>query len=688
MLTLSSLSNPPIQSPLPDQQSLHVSLLQFCKNARDLQQIHASTLKTGTFHHPWIASRLLSLYSDPRIGNLDYALSIFERIPKPSSHSWNTMIKCFVENHRSNDAIALFCELLCESAIPPDNFMLPCVIKGCGRLRADEEGEQIHGLVLKIGFGSDVYVQSSLVSFYSKCGKITSARKVFDGMVEKDLVCWNSLIDGYVKCGEVDMAREVFDGMPERDSFSWTVLVDGYSKCGEIEVARGFFDRMPVRNVVSWNAMIDGYMRYGDFVSARRLFDKMMERNVITWNSMISGYERNGLYVEALAIFQAMLEAGMMPNNATLVGALSAVSGLGLLDKGRWIHLYMDRYGFKYDGGVLGTCLIDMYSKCGSIEDALDIFQAIPKKRLGHWTAIINGLGMHGMANHALDFFAEMQRIGIKPHPITFIGILNACSHVGLVDVGRRYFERMTNEYGITPTVEHYGCLVDLLCRAGHLEEAKDLIEKIPMRSNEVIWMSLLSGCRNHGNVDIGEYAAKRVIELAPDATGCYVLLSNIYATACRWADVSALRGMMKEKGVRKDPGCSSIEHAGFVHKFVVGDKSHPQTECIYSKLNEMGVRLRCAGYIPDTTQVLLCVEEEGKEVELAHHSERLAIAFGLINIEHRSPIRVVKNLRVCNDCHLVTKLLSDIYDREIIVRDNSRFHHFKNGSCSCKEYW
>eukprot|EP00268_Persea_americana_P065486 TRINITY_DN8746_c0_g2_i2.p1 TRINITY_DN8746_c0_g2~~TRINITY_DN8746_c0_g2_i2.p1 ORF type:complete len:651 (-),score=89.64 TRINITY_DN8746_c0_g2_i2:387-2339(-) len=642
------------------------------------------------FQSPNRLLRSLSLYSNsnPQIGSLEYARSVFDRIQEPTSHSWNAIIKCYVENHRSHDAILLFCQLLFQQPrLSPDNFTFPCIIKGCARLRAVEEGEQVHGLILKSRFGSDLYVLGSLVSFYSKCGQVVPARKVFERMPERDLVSWNSMMDGYVKSGQVEAARELFEEMPQRDLFSWTVMIDGYSKCGMIEAARQYFDRMPVRNVVSWNAMIDGYMKCRDCLSARRLFDEMPERNIVTWSSMVSGYEYNRRFMDALEIFQEMLKAGLVPNGAALVGALSAVSGLGLLDKGRWIHSYMRSNGIKIEG-VLGTSLIDMYSKCGSIENALEVFQAIPRRRLGHWTAIIVGLGMHGMADQALNIFAEMQRKRINPHAITFIGILNACSHVGLVNEGRRYFEMMRSEYGMTPTAEHYGCLVDLLCRAGHLEEAKDVIEKMPMKSNEIIWMSLLSGCRSHGNVEIGEYAAKRAIELAPDATGCYVLLSNIYAAAGQWDNVSLLRGMMKERGLRKDPGCSSVEHGGMVHSFVVGDRSHPQTEDIYSKLNEIRERLKCAGYIPDTRQVLLYVEDKEKEVELAHHSERLAIAFGLINTEPGKTIQVVKNLRVCNDCHLVTKLLSDIYDREIIVRDNSRYHHFRNGSCSCKDYW
>ncbi|KAI6697611.1 hypothetical protein NL676_017730 [Syzygium grande] len=675
---------PPLRRDLP--RNFDFSLLLNCRTVRETKQVHALSLKTGAFDHPAAASKLLALYAGPEINDLRYARSVFDRIPQPGLPAWNVVIKCCVENRRSHDALCLFRELVRDLA--PDGFTLPCVIKGCARLSAVEEGRQVHGLALKIGLGSDKFVESSLVSMYSKCGCIGYARKVFDGMDDKDLVCWNALIDGYARCGEIEPALEVFDEMPERDSFSWTVLVDGLSKCGKVEAAREIFEKMPIRSLVTWNAMINGYMKSGDFNSARDLFEEMRTRDLITWNSMIAGYDLNGRFEEALDMFNSLIKEGFIPNHATLVSALSSVSGLATLGTGSCIHSYMVKNEHPLDG-VLGTLLIEMYSKCGSIESALAIFHSTSKKKLGHWTAIIVGLGMHGMASPALQLFAEMRKAGIKPNAITFVGVINACNHAGLVDHGRHYFEMMEKEYGIKPTMEHYGCLVDLLCRAGRVKEAKYVINAMPMKPNKVMWMSLLSGSRIQGNQKVGEYAARHLIDLAPETIGCYIVLSNIYAAAGQWDKVSQVREMVKKKGIRKEPGCSSIEHKGMLHEFLVGDKSHPQMEQIYSKLSEMRERLKLAGHVPDTSQVLLCIEEEEeKEAELENHSERLAIAFGLINVHPGSPIRIMKNLRVCNDCHSVTKLLSRIYDREIIVRDNSRFHHFKSGSCSCNDFW
>ncbi|TYG62122.1 hypothetical protein ES288_D07G202800v1 [Gossypium darwinii] len=636
-LTLSNI----LHQHFPD--ALHFSLLKSSKTHQETQQLHAFSLKTGVFSHPSLSSRLLSLYADPNINNLRYARSVFDRIQHPSLVLWNIILKCYIQNQQSHEAISLF--VLCLA---------------CAKLTALKEGKQIHGLVLKLGFGLDKFVQASLVYLYSKCGKIGSGYAVFDQMDEKDLVSWNSLLDGYARCGEVKAAMKVFDEMPEKDCFSWTVLIYGLAKCGE--------------ELVSWNTMINGYMKAGDTNSACKLFDQMPTRNLITWNSMIGGFKLNLRFLEALEMFERMLEEEFRPTHATLVSVISAVSGLASLGTGRLIHSYIVKNGIELDG-VVGTVMIEMYSKCGGIDSAVTVFRTISHKKLGHWTAIIVGLSIHGMADHALKLFLEMRRIGVKPNAITFVGVLNACSHVGLINDGHKYFNMMINEYGIKPAIEHYG--------------SKDIIEEMPMRPNKVIWMTLLSGARNHRNTKIGEYAAQHLIELAPETTGGYVVLSNMYAVAGEWEKASEVREMMKKRGLRKDSGCSSIEHKGVVHNFIVGDKSHPQTKEIYSKLAEMREKLKLAGHVPDTSQVLLYIEEEEeKEAELENHSERLAIAFGLINTEAGCPIRIMKNLRVCSDCHSVTKLLSKIYRREIIVRDNSRFHHFKDGLCSCKDFW
>ncbi|CAA7024233.1 unnamed protein product [Microthlaspi erraticum] len=665
-----------------------LSLFSSSETIKEAKQLHCLSLKTATFNLSSVSSRLLSLYTSSPINDLLYARSVFDTIQSPSLPLWNMMIKCYVENHRSHDAIRLFSDLLSEFS--PDNFTLPCVFKGCSRLCAVKEGEQIHGVSIKLGFALDKFVQSSLVSLYSKSGLLDRARKVFDKMSDRDLVTWNSLIDGYARSGDVENAEKMFDEIPERDSYSWTSLLHGFSKSGKLEAARDVFEKMPTKNLVSWNAMINGYMRAGDFESACELFKNMPERNLITWNSVMAGFEVNGRFDEALGMFLRMLkeEDGFKPNNATFTSLISAVAASAILSRARWIHGYMVKNGIGTDG-VIGTLLIEMYSKCGSIESATSVFESIRRKKLGHWNSVIVGLGMHGKADEALELFKEMVESGVKPNAVAFVGLLNACSHVGYVEEARSYFDLMVREYGVEREIEHYGCLVDALCRTGQLQEAKTMIEKMPVRPNKVIWMSLLRGAKKSVDVEIGEYAAHRLVDLAPES---YVPLSNLYAAAGKWERVSEVREMMKKKGIKKEAGWSLIEREGVIHRFIVGDRSHRETEEIYVKMKEMREKLREAGHVADTRQVLLRIEEEkDKEAELELHSERLAIAYGLISSKSKngkSPIRVVKNLTVCNDCHSVTKLLSRIYQRDIIVRDNSRFHHFRDGSCSCNDFW
>ncbi|KAI7744786.1 hypothetical protein M8C21_030272, partial [Ambrosia artemisiifolia] len=625
---------------------------QIYKNPIEPTQLLALSLKTSTFNNPLISTRLITLYTHSPSITLDQTRIIFNHIHHPTLFSWNTLIKSYVAHHRCQETLLLFHDFMSHSGYIPDQFNLPLIIKACGRLMAVKEGLQIHGLVLKIGFGLDLFVQGSLVSMYAKFGDVGTARQVFDEMPERDLVVLNALVDGYVKAGEIEVAMGLFEGMEERDVVTWTVMVDGLAKCGRVEDARKLFDEMPRRNLVSWNAMVNGYMKVGEVGLARALFDVMEDKDVISWNSMIAGYEYNGRCSEAVKLFIEMLNLGYVPTDSTLVSTLSAVSWLALLSKGR-----LD--------GVLGTSLIEMYCKCGSIESALKVFEAIRNKKLGHWTAIIVGLGTHGQAKLALDLFRGMLEMKIVPNAITFIGVLNACNHAGLVEDGRRYFNMMIHDYKIEPTVEHYGCLVDILCRAGGLEEAKNVIENMPMKPNKVIWMSLLSASRIYKNVEIGEYAAQNVTEIDPNFIESYVLLSNMYAATGNWDKVSRVRDAMRKTGVKKDPGCSIIEYKDEVHEFIVGDKSHPQTHEIYHKLSEIRERLKSVGYVPDKSQVLLHIEgDDEKETELESHSESLKPGI---------PIRIVKNLRVCNDCHSVTKLVTKIYDREIIVRDNSR---------------
>ncbi|XP_071689088.1 pentatricopeptide repeat-containing protein ELI1, chloroplastic-like [Rutidosis leptorrhynchoides] len=466
-----------------------------------------------------------------------------------------------------------------------------------------------------------------------------------------------------------------------------TALVDVYSNGGDLVYARQLFDKMPERSLVSLTSMITGYAKHGELVKARALFDEMVERDVVCWNVMIGGYVKYGKPNEALTLFREMLRIKMKVNEVTLVTILSACGQIGALESGRWIQSYIEINGMNMNVH-LGTALIDMYSKCGSLEDARIVFNKLKNKDVIAYNSMITGYAMHGLSQEALLLFKNMCTMRLRPTDISFIGVLNACAHSGLVAIGKGVFLLMKTKYGIEPTIEHYGCMVNLLGRAGYLEQAYELVKNMKVHPDPVIWGTLLDSCALYKNVALAEEIVKFLVDYKLANSGTYILLSNLYAAISNWAGVARMRTMMKDHGVQKEPGCSSIEVHNKVHEFVAGDMKHPNSEQIYMMLEEVNGWLEGHGYAPQTDIVLHDVGKKERARSLEVHSEKLAIAFGLISTEPGSSIKIVKNLRVCLDCHEVTKLISKITKRTIVVRDRNRFHHFVNGLCSCGDYW
>ncbi|CAN6345089.1 unnamed protein product [Urochloa humidicola] len=416
----------------------------------------------------------------------------------------------------------------------------------------------------------------------------------------------------------------------------------------------------------------------------------MQNKDAVAWGAMVGGYASNGHPREALDLFfQMQTQGGITPECYTVVGALSACARLGALDLGRCAVAMLPNWEEEVlDNPVLGTALIDMYAKCGSTAEAWTVFQQMRKRDIIVWNAMILGLSMTGHEKIAFAHVGQMEKSGVTLNDNTFIGLLCSCTHTGLVKDGRWYFRNMTQLYRISPRIEHYGCMVDLLSRAGLLEEAHQLIKDMPMQANAVIWGALLGGCKIHRDTDLAEHVLNQLILLEPWNSGNYVMLSNIYSNSGRWQDAAKLRLEMKARGVGKIPASSWVELDGKVHEFHVGDKSHPLSDKIYEKLDELGVEMKIMGYKPTTEVVMFDIEDEEKEHTLVHHSEKIAIAFSLLTTEPGETIRVTKNLRVCSDCHTAIKLISSITNREIIVRDNNRFHRFRDGHCSCNDYW
>ncbi|CAN4126056.1 unnamed protein product [Withania somnifera] len=445
----------------------------------------------------------------------------------------------------------------------------------------------------------------------------------------------------------------------ESDTYVGTGLVDVYARGGDIVSARKLFDTMPERSLVSLTAMVTGYAKNGHVEEARVLFDGMEDRDVVCWNAMIDGYSQHGRPNEALVLFRQMLLSKVKPNEVTVVAALSACAQMGVLESGRWMHAYVKSNRIQVNKHV-GTAFIDMYSKSGSLEDARMVFDQMRDKDVITWNSMIVGYAMHGFSLEALQLFNEMWW---------------------------DYFHLM-ERYWIEPKIEHYGCMVNLLGRAGQLEEAYEFVKSMKIDSDPILWGTLLSACRIHGDLRLAEKIMEFQVEQDFATSGTYVLLSNIYAATGDWDGVAKVRALMKRSGIDKEPGCSSIEVNNKVHEFLAGDMKHPKSKEIYRMLEEMNKWLNAHGYLPQTDIVLHNLGEVEKQQSLAVHSEKLAIAYGLISTQEGITIRIVKNLRVCPDCHAVTKLISKITGRKIIVRDRNRFHHFVDGSCSCGDFW
>ncbi|XP_039119293.1 LOW QUALITY PROTEIN: pentatricopeptide repeat-containing protein At2g29760, chloroplastic-like [Dioscorea cayenensis subsp. rotundata] len=587
------------------------SLLHNCSSMQLLHQIHALMLKTNAIADPFHLSKILSFSSSPDSGDLHYAFKLFSLIPQRNSFHWNTLIHGFSLSSSPEQKNLL---LLIHLLFPP-------VLRACGNMSAAFEGIQVHCYAVKCEAVADLFVLNSLVQMYFKCRLSDNACIIFDRMPERNVVSWNCVIGGFAEMGMWENVKSLFWDMVEDivvkpNALTLVRMVTACTKSGDLNretcapgILRIMGFRMPIRNTVAWNAMMYGYVLNGYFDEAISLFIEMLilgaktdEATMITILSACSKirkfaywpsrYVKTGQKEVALEIFHNMPRKrfGVMEcldYCITLVSSLSACAGAGALELGKWLHAYIKRNDIEM-GATLCSALIDMYAKCGCIELSLEVFESMQCKDLV-WSTIIGGLSMNAHSKLALEYFERMVECGGVPDSITFIGVLSACSHAGLIEEGKHYFLLMTEVYGIPPTSEHCGCMVDLFARQGLLSEAKDFIDGISISSNgTAIWGALLGACTIYGNLELAEYAARHLLAINPANSGAYVLLSNVYAKASRWSDVRKVRNMMKEQGIEKIPGCSSIEVNGVVHEFFVGDFSHSQGEEIYMMLNRL----------------------------------------------------------------------------------------------------
>ncbi|XP_061338869.1 pentatricopeptide repeat-containing protein At5g66520-like [Gastrolobium bilobum] len=586
------------------------------------------------------------------------------------------------------------------------------------------ELKQHHSLLLRMGLSTDNHAMSRIITFcsLSKNGDLNYALRVFSTIPNPDTFLYNTLIKAYlhsqipfnsillythmleqsltpnsftfpsvIRACSAHQAKQLHAHVLKfgfgADVFALNNLIHVYVSFRSLDEARKVFDKMPVRNVVSWTSIISGYSRWGFVDEAFRVFELMPHKNSASWNAMIASFVQSNRFQEAFALFHRMRREKVELDKFVAASMLSACTGLGALEQGKWIHRYVERSGIELDS-KLATTIVAMYCKCGCLEKAFQVFNGLPEKGVSSWNCMIGGLAMHGRGEDAIRLFREMEKEMIAPDSITFVNVLTACAHSGLVEEGRHYFRYMTDVHGIEPTREHYGCMVDLLARDGRLDEARKVIDEMPVTPDAGVLGALLGACKIHGNFELGEQVGKRVIELEPGNSGRYVILANIYANCGKWEEVASVRKLMNDRGVKKAPGFSMIEMEGIVNEFVAGGRAHPLAKEIHAKVDEMLESIRLVGYVPVTDGVLHDLVEEERENPLFYHSEKLAIAYGLLKTKRGETLRITKNLRVCKDCHQACKLISKVYDCNIIIRDRNRFHHFSKGECSCKDYW
>ncbi|KAH0469348.1 hypothetical protein IEQ34_000906 [Dendrobium chrysotoxum] len=649
----------PLTLPTTASPSRFVFLVRSARSLLHLKQIHAHLLRLSLLSGASPAAAAILAASAP-LRCIPYVLSLFHHLPfpPPSPHLFNALIRALSDSSLPAAALSYLAFML-SSGLRPGRLAFPFGFRSAAALRSSESAATLHSAAAKSGLDLDPFVRTSLADAYGKLGSHEFALKVFD-----ETPLWHLSSNVLI----------------------WNVAIAVSCRFECIGKARKLFDEMPERNVASWNSMIDGFMKVGDLESAVELFEKMPEKNVVSWTTMLAGFSRNKDNERALSMFESMLEEGMRPNNFTVSAAVASCAKIGVLNVGVRIHDYIKRSGLREDGPI-GTALVDMYSKCGKVELASQVFDRMKEIDIETWTAMIMGWAVHGCWKEALQCFEDMKCSCIKPDEGAFLAILVACSHAGKVDKGLEYFDSMKSRYQIEPGIKHYTCIVDMYGRAGMVNEALEFLNSMPIEPDYVLWGALLSACRANKNVKIAELAAERLLRLRPLHTGSQVFISNMYAGAGMWDDVENVRTSLKKNNQSKVPGWSYIEVEGKAYYFLAGDQSHPSWSEIYTKLEELVAQAKKEGYEPDMEWVLHDIEEEDKRGSLRCHSEKLALAFGLMKTVEEE-IRIVKNLRVCGDCHSLMKFSSRIYNKVIVLRDNKRFHRFKDGECSCRDYW
>ena len=645
---------------------------------------------------------------------------------------WTEFILGYIEHGLQKEALQCFEKMRLEG-VQPDPITYVCGLKACIGSGFIKEGREMHVEIVIDGLESDIRVGTALIDMYAKSGLINDAGEIFEELqvlniftsnfmrvgyefnsndredsfnslpgperpgMPPDVACWTSLISGYAEQGENEVALQFYCKMLEQgilpNMISFMSMLKG---CGDTtSLDRGKMIHAQIckmckleeqSEMILQTALIDMYSKCQSIDDARAWFHVMPKQNVVSWTAVIGGYVQVGKGHEALDLFGKMQQTNVKPNAFTFMTALNACAMIGATEEGKQIHFYLVDIGLELDAFV-NSALIDMYSKSGSLVDARKFLEKTSSKNVVCWSAMIAGYALYGDGEEVLRLASRMQEEGIPLNHITFIHILSACSHTGLLDVCLYYFDVMRRVYGISPSPEHFACVVDSFGRAGNLKKAAMMAKTMPSSPSAVVWRAFLGACRVRGDVKRAKYAAEQVIKIEPDDPAALVLLSNSYAAEGRWEEKASAMKQITSRGLVKEPGKSCIEVNGKVHIFIADDSSHPEIQRIHMELDTLLADMKEAGYVPDTRFALHNIEDL-KEYSLSRHSEKLAMVFGILSTSRGTPIRVVKNLRVCGDCHTAAKYISKMVGREIYLRDAHRYHHFNDGVCSCGDYW
>ncbi|PSR90194.1 Pentatricopeptide repeat-containing protein [Actinidia chinensis var. chinensis] len=674
-----------------------LAVIQACVEVGSLKlgmQVHQLVIKHRFTEDLFIVNALLNMYGTS--GSLASSLELFESTPTKDLALWNSMMAVYIEIGSLEKAMSLFGRMRSED-IQEDERTIAILLSSC--VDSDNglsNGKCLHAHAIKSEMEMNVYLGNAILNFYAELNYVQDAFKVFGDVRDSDVMSCNTLILALARNGFRAQAWELFEQMRQSDTKpnSYTII-SILAACDEklfLNVGRSIHCYV-VKHYMEINpslntALTEMYMNCNNESTARNLFDRCPAKDLVSWNSFIGSYVKNNQAHKAFLLFSHMISE-VEPDSVTIINVLSSCTHMANLPQGKCLHAYTIRRESSLCSDLsLANAFITMYARCGNIQYAEKVFKILPRRNVVSWNAMIDGYGMHGRGHDAMLGFSRMLEDGMKPTGITFVSAISACSHSGLVQKGLQLFHSMVQDFCLTPELVHYGCVVDLLGRAGSLDEAREFVNSMPIAPDASVWRALLSACRVYSETKLAKTIFEKLIELEPTNAGNYVLLSNIYAAAGLWSEVGKLRLHLEEKSLKKPPGKSWIVVRSKVHCFTAGDKSHPQSDKIYSKLSSLTSSIKKLGYIPDLHWVLHEEEDEKKIKRLFSHSEKLAIAFGLISGSVGTPILITKNLRICGDCHEFGKYVSKLVGREIVLRDGSRFHHFVNGLCSCKDYW